>query len=204
VIRSIARILAPFASLILGIALAITLVGCAASALIGMAPQAIEMAGMAAGSGVQSLQGKNEDVAGIDPAEMQERCEQLTRVTPGVEEVREAKDGVVESRRWRIVGNADQPAWMISPSKSAPVDGWESKPAISKLEFEPPLTESLKAGGDSQFLAYTPSDIKTPADSELFDSLTSVFGPAQGSFKWRERTYDYVMVPKLPCFKPRK
>jgi hypothetical protein len=199
------RVPARITKSIIVVALIAWISGCAAGALLGMAPQVAEVAGMTVGGGVSKLEGKPDEFGPEGAEEQTDRCEQLTRVTPGVEEVRETKDGSIESRQWRILHNSEHPAWMISPTKSAPgSDGWEPKPAISRLEFEPPLTDSLKAGGDSMFIAYAPSDVKTPADSDLFDSMTTAFGPAQGSFKWRDRTYDYSMVPKLPCFKPRK
>jgi hypothetical protein len=178
--------------------------GCAAGAIMGMAPQVAEVAGMAGGAGVAKLQGKPDEFGPEGADEQQDRCEQLTRVTPGIEEIRESAGGEIESRQWRILRNAQNPLWMISPTRSAPTDGWEAKPEISRLNFQPPLTDSLQAGGKSMFLAYAPSDVKTPADSELFDSMTTAFGPATGSFDWRDRTYDYVMVPKLPCFKIQK
>jgi hypothetical protein len=196
--RVLTRIRRPF----LLVALATMLTGCAAAAIMGMAPQVAEVAGIAVGGGVSKMEGKPDEFGPEGADEQTDRCEQLTRVTPGVEEVRESKDGSIESRQWRILRNPNHPSWMIAPTKTAPgPDGWEAEPEISRLEFEPPLTDSLKAGGDSMFIAYAPSDVKTPADSELFDSLTTAFGPAQGSFKWRQRTYDYSMVSKLPCFK---
>ena len=177
--------------------------GCAAGALLGMAPQVVEVAGMAAGSGVARAQGKPDEFGPEGADEQRERCEQLTRETPGVEEVRQTRDGSIQSRQWRIL-HAVTPEWMISPTRTAPQDGWEAKPEISRLNFNPPLTESLKPGGQSMFVAYAPSDVKTPADSQVFESMTTAFGAAQGSFQWRQRNYDYVVVPKLPCFKISK
>jgi hypothetical protein len=34
--------------------------------------------------------------------------------------------------------------------------------------------------------------------------MTSAFGPGVGTFKWRDRSYSYVLVKQLPCFKPAK
>ena len=201
--RSLTRNLKLLSIKLLLAGLASTMAGCAAGALLSMAPQVVEVAGMAAGSGVSKMQGKPDEFGPEGADEQRERCEQLTHDTPGVEEIRQDKDGTIESRQWRIL-HAVTPEWMISPTKSAPQNGWESKPEISRLHFDPPLTDSLKAGGEPMFLAYAPSDVKTPADSQVFESMTSSFGAAQGSFEWRGRSYDYVMVPKLPCFKVPK
>ena len=55
-----------------------------------------------------------------------------------------------------------------------------------------------------QFLAYAPAEVANPNDSEQFDSMTGAFGAGIGTFQWRERTYSYVVVKELPCFKPAK
>ncbi len=55
-----------------------------------------------------------------------------------------------------------------------------------------------------QFLAYAPAEVSNPNDSEQFDSMTSAFGAGIGTFQWRGRTYSYVVVKELPCFKPAK
>ena len=34
--------------------------------------------------------------------------------------------------------------------------------------------------------------------------MTGAFGAGVGTFKWRDRTYSYVLVKDLPCFKPEK
>jgi hypothetical protein len=169
-----------------------------------MAPQVAEVTGMAVGASIDKAKGKQDEINGVSADDQEDRCDEISRNTPGVEEIRLTKDGMLESRQWRLVHNGGNPAWMMSPTKSAPADGWEPKPAISRLEFNPPLQGMVKAGGDSAFVAYVPSAVRSPADSDLANALTSGFGPAQGNFKWHAAVYDYTVVPQLPCFKPMK
>jgi hypothetical protein len=55
-----------------------------------------------------------------------------------------------------------------------------------------------------QYLAYAPASVINVSDSEQFDSMTEAFGSGVGTFRWRERSYSYVLVKELPCFKPEK
>jgi hypothetical protein len=184
--------------------IATTCAACAAGALLGMAPQVAEVTGMAVGAQIDKAKGNPDEIGGVAADDQADRCDEIARTTPGVEEIRLTKDGMLESRQWRLVHSGGTPAWMMSPTKTAPADGWEPKPAISRLEFNPPLKDMVKAGGDSAFVAYVPSAVRSPADSDRFDALTSGFGPTQGNFKWHDAIYDYTVVPKLPCFKPVK
>jgi hypothetical protein len=193
VIYTAARAAKRCTTIFLAAAIATTCAACAAGALLGMAPQVAEVAGMAVGGGIEKAKGNPDEINGISAEDQADRCDEITRDTPGVEEIRMTKDGMLESRQWRLVHSGGNPAWMMSPTKTAPADGWEAKPAISRLEFNPPLKDMVKAGGDSAFVAYVPSAVKTPADSDRFNALTSGFGPTH-----------YTVVPKLPCFKPVK
>ena len=49
-----------------------------------------------------------------------------------------------------------------------------------------------------------PTEIVNVSDSEQFDSMTEAFGSGVGTFKWRDRSYTFVLVKELPCFKPEK
>jgi len=138
---------------------------------------------------------------GVSKDEESDRCDQLMRVPPGIEEVRKTKDGLIESRQWKIAENAGAPVWMLVAEKSAPQDSWQSKPNIARLNFKPPLYQMLEPDRP-QYLAYAPADVAAPADSEQFESMTGAFGAGVGTFQWRGRTYSYVVVKELPCFKP--
>jgi hypothetical protein len=204
VISAAARAAKRCSTAALATAIATTCAACAAGALLGMAPQVAEVTGMAVGSQIEKAKGNPDEIGGISADDQTDRCDEISRATPGVEEIRLTTDGMLESRQWRLVHSGGNPAWMVSPTKTAPADGWEAKPAISRLEFNPPLKDMVKAGGDSAFVAYVPSAVHTPADSDRFNALTSGFGPTEGNFKWHDALYDYTVVPKLPCFKPVK
>ncbi len=130
-----------------------------------------------------------------------DKCDQLLRVAPGVEEVRKNKDGLIESRQWMISQGVGGPAWMIVRTKDAPEDGWQPKPGITQLLFNPPLYQMLEPD-KPQYLAYAPATIVKVSDSEQFDSMTGAFGAGVGTFNWRDRPYSFVLVKELPCFKP--
>ncbi|MDB5108345.1 MAG: hypothetical protein JWM69_1286 [Candidatus Binatus sp.] len=140
---------------------------------------------------------------GVPEGDQSDRCDQLLRVPPGVEQVRKTPDGVIESRQWKIAANAGAPTWTLVSAKTSPEDSWQLKPNITKLNFKPPLYEMLEPK-KPQYLAYAPATVEDPSDSEQFDSMTSAFGAATGTFEWRGRTYSYVVVKDLPCFKPAK
>jgi len=185
-----------------GLAIAVACAGCAAGA-VGMVSTVAPM--VAAGSAQMiGSQVAMHDAAGTVPSDdSSDRCDQLLRVPPGIEEIRKTKAGVIESRQWKIVQNAGSPVWMLAAQKSAPENAWQPKPNIARLNFHPPLDEML-APEKPQFLAYAPAEVTNPTDSEQFDSMTSAFGAGIGTFQWRGRTYSYVVVKELPCFKPAK
>jgi hypothetical protein len=134
-----------------------------------------------------------------------DKCDQLLRVPPGVEEVRKNKDGLIESRQWKIAETSGDPIWIVArtQTQNTPDDAWQPKPGVTKLLFNPPLYQMLKPG-QPQYLAYAPADVVNVSDSEQFDSMTEAFGSGVGTFKWHERSYSYVLVKELPCFKPEK
>jgi hypothetical protein len=184
-------------------AIAIINAGCAAAALPVAAQvaqggiAAASMAGMKAGerSADRHTPGTLED--------QEDRCDALVGKTPGVEEVRKNKQDLIESRQWHLV-NAKDPHWMIVRTESGPGgDGWEPKPGIYKLQFDPPLLDQLDYK-KSQFLAYAPSTVQTIDDSRAMTSVTEAFGNPTGTFQWRGKTYGYVLVSQLPCFPAEK
>ena len=184
-----------------GIALCIACSGCALGAL-GMVST---VAPMVASGGAEVVSAgvamKENGGSGVSKDEETDRCDQLLRVPPGIEEVRKTKDGLIEARQWKIADSAGAPVWMLVAEKSAPQDSWQPKPNITRLNFNPPLYQMLEPD-KSKFLAYAPADVVNPSDSEQFDSMTAAFGAGVGTFQWRGRTYSYVVVKELPCFKP--
>jgi hypothetical protein len=173
--------------------------GCAAGA-VGMvtsvAPMVAEGSAQVIGSQVAMKEGGSTGAAKEDNAD---KCDQLLRVPPGVEEVRKNKDGLIESRQWKVTENAGGPTWMVVGADGA----WQPKPGITKLLFNPPLYQMLEPD-KPQYLAYAPADVVNVSDSEQFDSMTGAFGAGVGTFRWHDRPYSYVLVKELPCFKPAK
>ena len=180
--------------------------GCLAAGAVGMVST---VAPMVAAGGAQVISTevamKKDNGGGITKEENPDECEQLVRSPIGVEEVRKTKDGVIESRQWKIAETSGDPIWIVvrSQTQDSPQDAWQPKPGITNLLFNPPLYQVLKTD-QPQYLAYAPSDVVNVSDSEQFDSMTTAFGTGIGTFKWRDRTYSYVLVKELPCFKSEK
>lgn len=148
---------------------------------------------------------KQANGTGASQEENADKCDQLVRAPIGVEEVRKTKDGVIESRQWKIAQTSGDPIWIVvrTQSENTPKDAWKPKPGIANLLFTPPIWEMLKPD-EPAYLAYAPTEIVNVADSEQFDSMTEAFGSGVGTFKWRDRSYTFVLVKELPCFKPEK
>lgn len=188
-----------FAPALVLIALCVALTGCAAG-LVATAGQSVLSLGEAVGMQAGEHAADRHAAGPID--EQDERCDTLTQSPPGVEEFRKDKDDTVQSRQWRLISTAKGMKWAIVRQKMTPPDGWEPKPGIAKLNFSPPLANQLSAGGDPKYLAYAPADTETIADSDQMTTVTEVFGPSVGTFQWHGRSYGYVLVDRLPCYKP--
>ena len=148
---------------------------------------------------------KQDSGNGASNEENPDKCDQLLRSPIGVEQIRKNKDGVIESRQWKIAQTSGDPIWIVArtPSENTPKDAWKPKPGIANLLFTPPIWEMLKPD-EPEYLAYAPTEIVNVSDSEQFDSMTETFGSGVGTFKWRDRSYTFVLVKELPCFKPEK
>jgi len=191
------------ASAAIVIMLAAACPGCLAGGAVGIVSSVAPM--VAAGSAQligSQVAMKEASGTGASKEENSDECDQLLRVPPGVEEVRKTSEGVIESRQWKIGGDAGAPAWVLVNTGGSD-NSWQPKPGITKLFFNPPLYEMLKPD-KPQYLAYAPSQTASVSDSEEFDSMTGAFGAGVGTFTWRDRSYSYVLVKELPCFKPAK
>ncbi len=148
---------------------------------------------------------KQDSGTGASKEENADKCDQLLRAPIGVEEVRKNKDGTIESRQWKIAETSGDPIWIVvrTPSENTNADAWQPKPRIANLLFTPPLWEMLEPGKPA-YLAYAPTEVVNVSDSEQFDSMTGAFGAGVGTFKWHDRSYTFVLVKELPCFKPTK
>jgi hypothetical protein len=179
--------------------------GCLAGGAVGAVTTVAPMvaAGSAQVIGSTAVMKDGQETGASSKYDDADKCDQLLRVPPGVEEVRKDKDGVIESRQWQVINTVGSPTWIVIHDKDAPEDAWRPKPGIVKLRFDPPLDEMLKPE-EPQYLAYAPADVVNISDSEQFDSMTGAFGAGIGTFNWHNRPYSYVLVKQLPCFKPAK
>lgn len=191
------------ASFAIGIVLVAACSGCLAGGAVGMVTTVAPMVAAGSAQVIGSQVAMKQANGGTSIEENPDECDQLLRVPPGVEEVRKTREGVIESREWKIGGDAGAPAWVLIRGSGAPEDGWQPKPGITKLFFNPPLYQMLKPE-EPQFLAYAPADVVNVSDSEQFDSMTGAFGAGVGTFRWRDRPFSYVLVKELPCFKSPK
>ena len=148
---------------------------------------------------------KQDSGTGASKEENADKCDQLLRSPIGVEELRKDKDGQIESRQWKIAETSGDPIWIVvrSQSENTSKDAWKPKPGIANLLFTPPIWEMLEPEKPA-YLAYAPTEVVNVSDSEQFDSMTGAFGTGVGTFKWRDRSYTFVLVKELPCFKPAK
>ncbi len=191
------------------IAIVIAFAGSCSGCALGAVGMVTTVAPMVAAGSAQMISSQvamqQSGDTGASKEENSDKCDQLVRAPVGVEEVRKTKAGVIESRQWKIAETSGDPIWIVvrTQSEDAPEDAWQPKPGIANLLFNPPLYQMLKPG-EQKYLAYAPADVVNVSDSEQFDSMTGAFGAGVGTFKWRDRTYSYVLVKQLPCFKPEK
>lgn len=178
--------------------LAVSVSGCAAAAFAQMAPMGVAAAQMVTISAAESASGGGQDAKD----EQSDRCDELLKATPGIEEVRKNKEGTLEVRQWRLTERDGKPLWLFVRTKNAPEDGWQpDSKGIAGLKFTPPLADML-VPGEPEFLAYAPVTATTPAEADRMAAMTSSFGAGDGVFQYQGRTYSFVLVKKLPCYKP--
>jgi hypothetical protein len=179
-------------------AVAASVSGCAAGALASFAPMGVAAAQAVTISAAESASGGGQDAKD----EQADRCEDLIKATPGVEEVRKNKEGTIEVRQWRLTERDGNPTWLFVRTKQAPEDGWQpDSKGITSLKFTPTLPDML-VPGEPQFLAYAPMTATTPAEGDKMAAMTSAFGAGDGVFEYQGRQYSFVLVKKLPCYKP--
>ncbi len=126
------------------------------------------------------------------------KCEQLRSGPPYVTEVRQAADGI-EIRQWSLSGTSAAPNWSVVTGKNFATSGWRSGSEIYQMDFTPPLPTAL-ADAKARYLVFAPAEADGSAENEQVISFISFFGPADGTFQWDGRTYNYAVAQKLPCF----
>ncbi len=177
-------------------AIAALAAGCA---LIGLGLSAAPM-GLEAVEGVtvaagQSATGNPNTTAEEDAS----KCEQLRSGLPYVTELRKDPNGGFEIRQYAVRGSSQKPQWTAIAAKDSSPDGWKAF-EMSQVEFTPPLETSLAAEKGAHYLIFAPVQANDTNENEQVVSFIGFFGPADGTFEWGGRSYNYAVAKKLPCF----
>ena len=184
------------ATLAAAAALAAFAAGCALLGLgLSVAPmglQLIEGTTVAAG---QAATGNPNTNAEEDAS----KCEQLRSGLPYVTEVRKDSNGAFEIRQYGVRGSSDNPQWTVFPGKDSAADGWKTF-EMSQATFSPPLETALGAEKGAHYLIFAAAQANDSTENEQVVSFIGFFGPADGTFEWGGRSYNYAVAKKLPCF----
>jgi hypothetical protein len=130
-----------------------------------------------------------------------DNCNQLDVEVPGVIELRRSAAGAPEYRELQIRDSIDQRQWAPIADSDTNIDGWRPAVNFLQMSFSPPLG-AVVPETSSSFLAYTPSQFVSQADSDRLTVMTSNFGKPTGTFMWNGHYYHYVVTSTLPCFPP--
>jgi hypothetical protein len=186
------------------VALALGIGGCWAAAM-QLAPMGLSVAG-ALGSGVANAAkaaggahtqgGAGEE----DEVDREERCDELQLEVPGVIEVRKADDaGAARWRELRLGGPTDAPQWEVNTGTATTADGWHPAVNLLAMNFGSTLQDSLKSGV-ANYVAYAPAEPRNSIEQDQLVALVTDFGMSAGTFRWKDRVYQYSVVRQLPCF----
>jgi hypothetical protein len=182
-------ILSSRARTVIGVALAalipVAAGGCAAGAAAALAPTVMSATTLAAVHGARATQGDE------SAHETAERCEQVYRGAPRVEQVFRPKGGALESREVALSIAGSDARWTFE-------DGRAGQFATS-AEFLPPLADMVPEG-EVRYVAYAPLVAETRLEAEQAAALTAAFGPPVGRAQIGARAYGYTLAERLPCF----
>ncbi len=130
-----------------------------------------------------------------------DKCDQLEAEVPGVIELRRSAAGAPEYRELRLSDSLEERQWIPIAYNEASADGWRPAVNFLQMNFSPPLGAVVPETA-SNFLAYAPSKVITPADGDRLIAMSSNFGKPVGTFTWNGNYYHYVVTSTLPCFPP--
>lgn len=183
------------------IAVVLDTAGCLGPAMIApLALQASEVAGVGAINAAGYAAGANPHLDGtVDPAEQEERCDELQLEVPGTIEFRIANDRPTAWRELQLGGSTDAPQWQAVAGEQSDAAGWRPLAKLPTMHFAPPLQKALKRGKPN-YLAYAPAEPRTSIEQDQLVALTADFGAGMGTFQWHGREYQYTLVNRLPCF----
>ncbi len=195
------RLVPPAAAGVLASLLLACVSGCSpqVASIAPLEMASLEMAALPRTAESAAAPGAAETSETPDKEEHAARCAQLLKAPPGVEEIRIGRTGAIESRELHLVQSEPHPQWVVYRHKKSAPDGWRPQPRIAALHFVPPL-RGILPNDEPRYLAYAVTIADQLADGERMMSVVENFGSRTGTFQWRNRTYSYVLVKKLPCF----
>jgi hypothetical protein len=176
--------------------------GCFGPAL-GLAPLALQGAQMAGVGAIEAAgyaaESKSRLDGVTDPAEAEERCDELALEVPETIEFHVADNSPTAWRVLQVGGSTDAPQWQAVAGDQSDAAGWRPLANLRTMSFAPPLQQSLRQGKPN-YLAYAPVEPRTSVERDQLVALNADFGSELGIFQWNGRTYQYTLVNRLPCF----
>ena len=115
-------------------------------------------------------------------------------------ELRKNGSGAPEYRELHLLNSANEAHWTPVLTANAGADGWLPAVNFLKMDFQPPLADSIPSSG-SCYLAYAPLAID-PTDSIQTAALKSGAGGPVATFSWGGRVYQYEVARTPPCLSP--
>jgi len=115
-------------------------------------------------------------------------------------ELRKNSAGAPEYRELHLQNSADEAHWIPTADSETGPDGWIPAVNFLKMNFQPPLTNSIPDVGTC-YLAYAPIAMD-PNDPYQAAQLKSATGSGVDTFSWGGRVYQYTVARTLPCLSP--
>jgi hypothetical protein len=115
-------------------------------------------------------------------------------------ELRKNGSGAPEYRELHLQNSTDEAHWTPTVDSETGPDGWIPAVNFLKMNFQPPLTNSIPDVGTC-YLAYAPIAMD-PNDPYQAAELKSETGSGLDTFSWGGRVYQYTVARTLPCLSP--
>ncbi|HVB81649.1 MAG TPA: hypothetical protein VNE82_17085 [Candidatus Binataceae bacterium] len=172
-----------------GLALATT--GCLAGAALQLVPEVAQLATGAGALGASAVHGDDKlDQQSDAPGAA---CDDIKASAPLVIELRTAASAPLSFRNLILV----------TPHKKTPYweaqGDWRAGSDLARMGFDPPLEKLLPAGPQS-YIVYAPLQPRDEREQGQLENLMVAFGADVGTFQSQQRTFDYTIVTRLPCF----
>lgn len=126
-------------------------------------------------------------------------CQMMALARPDMVlvELRKNSAGAPEYRELHLQNSTDEAHWTpIVDSETGP-DGWIPAVNFLKMDFQPPLTDSIPSSG-SCYLAYAPLPIDPNNPDQAAELKSGAAGQVE-TFSWAGRVYQYTVARTLPC-----